>query len=147
MKIEKYLPNIDGITFSGGEPFAQSKELAKLLNLLPSNLDKMLFTGFYSYELNATQLECFYLFDLVVEGRFEKEKMGNFLWRGSSNQIISSPTQKYNAILDDIQNTKSAGLDIKIDTKDILFYGIPTQNNEIEKIKQVLKKNSTTIKS
>lgn len=140
--IEKYLPKIDGITLSGGEPLVQSDELIHLFNLLPPNLDTMLFTGFYYSELSAIQLKCFKLFDLVIEGRFEKEKMGNLLWRGSSNQIISSPTQKYNTIIDDIYKSKSVGLDIKIDAKDILFYGIPTSNEEIATIKQILEKNS-----
>ena len=140
--IKTYLPKIDGITFSGGEPLVQSDELIKLLNLLPSHLDKMLFSGFKYSELNAIQLACFNLFDLVIEGRFEKEKMGNLLWRGSSNQKIFSPTQKYNTIIDDIYKSKSVGLDIKIDANNILFYGIPTTNEEIATIKQILNKNN-----
>ena len=139
--IKTYISKIDGITFSGGEPLLQSNELIKLLNLLPYDLDKMLFTGFSRREWDKTQLKCFNIFDLVIEGRFEIEKMGDFLWRGSSNQKILTPTKKYNSIIQDMYLSKSVGLDIKIDTEEILFYGIPTKKGEISKIKEFLNKN------
>ena len=120
-----------GITFTGGEPLAQADELFLLLNLI-KNFDKMLFTGYIKSELNEIQLKCYEMFDLVVEGRFDKNKMGNFLWRGSSNQIITSPTSKYQNILKDLSNSKSAGLEVSLIENQIYYYGIPTNNNEIE---------------
>ena len=137
-RIEPFLDKIDGITFSGGEPLFQADELLKLLKRLP-NLDKMLFTGYYYNELNEIQKRCFNKFDLVVEGRFEKEKMGNFLWRGSSNQIFSSPSGKYNDILDKLYKAKSAGIEVVVKENEFIFYGIPTKNNEIEKVKKRLR--------
>jgi len=137
--IKNYLDKIDGITFSGGEPLFQADELLKLLNQLPSNLDKMLFTGYYKNELNDIQIKCYNKFDLVVEGRFEEEKKGNFLYRGSSNQIFSSPTKKYLNILDKLYTLPSAGMEIVVKDKEIIFYGIPTNNNEIDKIREMLK--------
>jgi organic radical activating enzyme len=139
--IMEYLPQIDGITFSGGEPLFQEEELLNLLKKLPKSLDKMLFTGYYKEELNDIQLECYNKFDLVVEGRFEIEKMGNFLWRGSSNQIFTSPTKKYESILKKLYDLPSAGLEIKIKNNEIIFYGIPTNKNEIELIKKQLNLN------
>jgi len=136
--IENYLDKIDGITFSGGEPLFQANELLKLLNKLPSNLDKMLFTGYYRMELNEIQLQCYNKFDLIVEGRFEEEKKENFLYRGSSNQIFSSPTKKYENILDKLYTLPSAGIEVVIKDSELVFYGIPTKNNEIDKIKKVL---------
>ena len=112
-------------------------ELLELLDKIP-HIDKMLFTGYYKDELNDIQLKCFNKFDLVVEGRFEEDKMGDFLWRGSSNQIISSPSKKYLDKLDFFTNAKSAGLEVKIVENEIIYYGIPTNNNEIEKIEYML---------
>jgi len=136
--MKPHLNQIDGITFSGGEPLYQAMELLELLDKIP-HTDKMLFTGYYKDELNDIQLKCFNEFDLVVEGRFEEDKMGDFLWRGSSNQIISSPSNKYLDKLDFFTNAKSAGLEIKVIDKEIIYYGIPTNNNEIEKIEYMLK--------
>jgi len=135
--IKPYLNQIDGITFSGGEPLFQANELLELLEKL-EKIDTMLFTGYYYNELNEIQKRCFDKFDLVVEGRFEKEKMGNFLWRGSSNQIFSSPTGRYTDILDKLYKSKSAGIEIAVKENEVVFYGIPTKNNEIEKIKRNL---------
>ena len=135
LEIEPFLEKIDGITFSGGELLFQANELLKLLKKLPKNLDKMLFTGYYKNELDSIQLECFNKFDLVVEGRFEKEKMGNFLFRGSSNQIFSSPSGKYESILDKLYTLPSAGIEVVVKDNEFIFYGIPTKNQEITKIK------------
>lgn len=140
-KIEPLLNQIDGITFSGGEPLYQPKELLALLKKLPKELDKMLFTGYKKEELSPIQLECYNMFDLVVEDRFDISKMGNFLWRGSSNQKISSPTKKYDKkTIKSIHKAKSAGIEIKVIDNELIFYGIPTKNNEIEKIKTLVKK-------
>jgi anaerobic ribonucleoside-triphosphate reductase activating protein len=140
--MKPYLNQVDGITFSGGEPLYQAMELLELLDKIP-DIDKMLFTGYYKDELNDIQLKCFNEFDLVVEGRFEEDKMGDFLWRGSSNQIISSPSNKYLDQLDFFTNAKSAGLEVKIVENEIIYYGIPTKNNEIEKIEKFLENSSS----
>ncbi len=136
-EIEK---DIDGITFSGGEPLYQASKLYTFLSKLPKGLDKMLFTGYYDYELNKIQNKCYKMFDLVIEGRFEKEKMGNFLWRGSSNQIISSPTKKYLNQLEFLHSSKSQGLNISIKNNEMYFYGIPTKKDEIKIIKKKMEK-------
>jgi anaerobic ribonucleoside-triphosphate reductase activating protein len=138
-QVNKFVPQIDGITFSGGEPLAQSESIIDFLTFFPNEIDKMLFTGYNYNELNELQLNCFNQFDLVIEGRFELKKMGDYLWRGSSNQIFISPTHKYNSIIEDLYLANSAGLDIKVNKKLIHFYGIPTHNDEIEKVRKKLK--------
>lgn len=132
---------IDGITFSGGEPLAQATDLFQLLDLLPKELDKMLFTGYKFEELNYIQKKTYEKFDLVVDGRFQMDKTGNFLWRGSSNQEFNSPTFKYNSILKDLKSSKSLGLSIKVIDETLYFYGIPTKKDEISILKEKLVKN------
>ncbi len=140
-ELDDKLPKVDGLTLSGGEPLWQSVSLLEFLDLVPRSLDKMLFTGYNVSELNSTKLECYNRFDLVISGRFQQSKMGNYLWRGSANQTIVSPTGKYNAILDDIMKSKSVGLDIKVKHKEMFFYGVPTKNNEIGFINSRFKMN------
>jgi len=137
-QIKKILPQIDGITFSGGEPLSQSYHILDFLSYLPNDIDKMLFTGFNFSELKNEQIKCFNKFDLVVEGRFDINKMGKYLWRGSSNQKFISPTQKYNPIIEDLYKADSEGLNIKVNNKQIHFYGIPTHNDEIDKVRKKL---------
>jgi len=145
-EIEPFLENIDGITLSGGEPLFQANELLNFLNKLPKNLDKMLFTGYYKNELDEVQLKCFNKFDLVVEGRFEREKQGNFLYRGSSNQIFSSPTGKYLDILEKLYILPSAGIEVVVKDNEFVFYGIPTNSNEIEVLKKMLNFKGVLVK-
>ena len=124
----------NGITFSGGEPLWQSENILKLLHLLPNTLDKMLFTGFRMNELNKNQIKCVKLIDILVDGRFEIDKKGDYLWRGSSNQQFYSPTGKYNKHdLKNISSSKSKGLEVKVVKNNLYFYGVPP-GNEINKI-------------
>jgi anaerobic ribonucleoside-triphosphate reductase activating protein len=130
-----------GITFSGGEPLFQPEGLIELLTLLPTGTDKMLFTGYEPEELNEVQKKCYSHFDLAVTGRFENDKRGSFLWRGSLNKKFYSPTGKYSKeYLKVLYNKESAGLEITVTDGNLLFYGIPTQNDEIDKVMNKLKK-------
>ena len=124
--IEPLLGNIDGVTFSGGEPLYQAKAMAALMDRLPSDLDKMLFTGYSLHELSRTQWEVGKQMDLVVVGRFIEVLHGNHLWRGSSNQQLISPSGKYpTEQLDAWMQEPSAGLQIHTESGVMHFYGIP----------------------
>jgi len=82
---------IDGVTFTGGEPFAQAGSLALLAEqLLRQNLSLMAFTGYEIEELtSAEQVRLLACLDVLVTGRFVKElKTDGLLWRGSSNQRV-----------------------------------------------------------
>lgn len=140
-KIKNVLPDIDGITFTGGDPLWQSKSLNLFIDTFLQQYDLMLFTGYNDFELNKDQLKCYYQFDLVVEGRFEMNNMGSYLWRGSANQKFVSPTGKYDPILNELMEVDSVGLKVKVEQNKMYFYGIPTQKNEILKIKTHLLKN------
>ncbi len=145
-ELDDILPEVDGLTFSGGEPLWQSVSLLEFLDLVPRDLDKMLFTGYDVGELNTNKLKCYEQFDLVISGRFQQNKMGNYLWRGSSNQKYFSPTGKYNSIIKDLYSTESVGLDIKVKSKELFYYGIPTSNNEIEIINNAFNMNGISTK-
>jgi len=82
---------IDGVTFTGGEPFAQAEVLAELAERLrPHDLSLMAFTGYELEELTGHhQQRLLGLLDIVVTGRFIREmKADGLLWRGSSNQKV-----------------------------------------------------------
>jgi anaerobic ribonucleoside-triphosphate reductase activating protein len=89
---------IDGITFSGGEPFAQASacaELAKLLKQNRSDLNIVAYSGYYHAELltMATKIpaikEFLQLTDILIDGPYDATKNDPTLpFRGSSNQNI-----------------------------------------------------------
>lgn len=85
-------PMIDGITLSGGDPFEQAEScsiLASRAKVLGYNV--VAYTG-YTYEIllkNKKHLQLLQYVDILIDGRFEIEKMDLTLaFRGSSNQRI-----------------------------------------------------------
>lgn len=145
--VNQYLNQLDGITISGGEPLWQADGLMLFLETIPRSLDKMVFTGYRYDELNNSQLRCLSYFDLVVDGRFNQDKKGDFLWRGSSNQNFYSPTNKYSN--DDIQmftDKSSAGIQIIVNKNSMYFYGIPI-GSELDHINTKLQDNQILLGS
>ncbi len=89
-------PLLDGVTFSGGEPFSQAKAFAVLGKKLKDlGLNIMTYTG-YTYESllkesneNNGWESLLDITDILVDGRFEIEKKNLLLpFRGSENQRI-----------------------------------------------------------
>lgn len=97
-KIKKEIPIIQGVTFSGGEPFDQANELYKLAIKCKSiGLNVLCYTG-YTYE----QLQQLFLMrsmkftnmknllmniDVLIDGKFEIDnKLNTKKYRGSANQ-------------------------------------------------------------
>lgn len=89
-------PLLDGVTFSGGEPFSQAKAFARLGHRLKElGMNIMTYTGYsYEYLLEESNLsngwkELLDVSDILVDGRFEIEKKNLLLpFRGSENQRI-----------------------------------------------------------
>jgi len=85
-----------GVTFSGGEPFCQSKPLAELATEIHAKgLDVISYTG-YTYEqlINGANDENGWLdllnnIDYLIDGRFVLAKKSLLIkYRGSTNQRI-----------------------------------------------------------
>lgn len=90
-------PLLDGVTFSGGEPFCQTKPLVFLAQQIRelNGLDIVSYTGYtfeylteHSNEENG-YLKLLSLCDYLVDGKFEQDKKSYELrFRGSTNQRI-----------------------------------------------------------
>ena len=86
-------PLLDGVTFSGGEPFCQCEELAELGEMIKTlGLNILTYTGYdFEYLLNHRNEsgieKLLSVSDYVMDGKFEKDKKSyNLRFRGSSNQ-------------------------------------------------------------
>lgn len=88
-------PIITGITFSGGDPFEMAEEFAYMAKEFKvQGLNIWSYTG-YTFEEIIANLdkrdgfrELINNIDVLVDGRFEEDKTGEFRYRGSSNQRI-----------------------------------------------------------
>ena len=86
-KSKKFL---DGITLSGGEPFAQHDACVELLKLLP-NVNVWVYTGYEYEDIQHTELAK--LTDVLVVGRFVEALKCDGKFFGSSNQQIIRRTK------------------------------------------------------
>lgn len=86
-------PLTDGVTLSGGEPFAQPEECAALVRLVrEKGLNVWAYSGWTFEELlrgTPAQKELLGLCDVLVDGPFLlAERSLNLKWRGSTNQRV-----------------------------------------------------------
>ena len=94
---------IRGITFSGGEPFLQAVDLAKIAHEAREiGWDVVTYTGFTYEELielsknDAGIKELLSLTDILIDGKFiQKLKSIKLHFRGSSNQRLIDMSQTY----------------------------------------------------
>ena len=89
-------PFLDGVTFSGGDPFQQADKFAYLAKKLhEANINIWAYTGYTFEELMKLAQTNPYIkqminnVDVIVDGRFMKDKMSeNLKYCGSSNQRV-----------------------------------------------------------
>jgi len=109
---------LDGVTFSGGEPFLQADELSKLAKLIKENtsLDLQIFSGFTKEELNDnSHIKLLKYTDILVAGRFDSRKANN-------NQIVYLLNDNIN-----VWKFNNSDVEIEInDDMDIKITGYPT---------------------
>ena len=102
-------PEIEGVTYTGGEPFEQAEGLYSLSTLLKDKgLSIMSYTG-YTYKELSNSDDKFKIFllsclDILIDGRYECGKSAPLLWRGSGNQkvyFLSSLYRYYEELVDE----------------------------------------------
>lgn len=89
-------PLLDGVTFSGGEPFLQAKALYELAKLVKEKkLNIYVYSGFTFEQLVAGAneengwRELLEIADFLIDGKFEEDKKHyTLLFKGSENQRI-----------------------------------------------------------
>ena len=89
---------IEGVTFTGGEPFAQARALTALAERVhTAGLSVFVFTGYDLDELSRPEhLALLAVTDVVVAGRYvEAERASGLPWRGSANQRVHFLTDRY----------------------------------------------------
>ncbi|MFG2986646.1 4Fe-4S single cluster domain-containing protein [Streptomyces sp. NPDC048258] len=124
------LPDIEGVTLSGGEPFSQAAELASLLDAVRArrpDFSAMAYSGFRYEALRRGGRGRHALLrrlDLLVDGPYVASRQHGLRWRGSSNQRIIALTGRY-AHLGTEPDT-SAGVELSVEADGSLSWaGVP----------------------
>ncbi len=91
-------PDIEGVTFLGGEPFEQPEALMFLArNIKQKGLSIVCFTGYKIEYLQKKYKNILSEIDLLIDGEFiEEEKDFSRPWVGSKNQKYYFLTDRYN---------------------------------------------------
>ncbi len=92
-QVFQQIPELDGISFSGGEPFAQAVALAQLaLRVQEAGKTVLCWSGYRLEQLQSGKVkgstEFLSHIDLLIDGLFMPEKVGNGVLRGSENQQL-----------------------------------------------------------
>ncbi|MFF5077412.1 4Fe-4S single cluster domain-containing protein [Actinoplanes sp. NPDC000266] len=120
----------DGLTISGGEPFAQADAVAELVAAVRArrDLSVMSYTGYTLEHLRAHgtpgQHRLLAQLDLLVDGPFLAHRQAALRWRGSANQRLHFLTGRHAALRGDAD--LSAGLQIEVAADEtVRWLGVP----------------------
>ena len=124
-------PTVDGVTFSGGEPFAQSAALAELGERLRGarpSISLMAFSGYTLERLTASgnhdHHRLLRTLDILVDGPYIQRRHASLRWRGSTNQRLLALSARHPP--EELAPDESAGVEIEIRPDGAIgFAGVP----------------------
>jgi anaerobic ribonucleoside-triphosphate reductase activating protein len=122
-------PDVEGVTFSGGEPMAQAGALAALIDRLRVGRDwsSMAYSGYTLRHLRrhgtADQHALLDRLDILVDGPYVRARHADLLWRGSANQRVHLLSDRHPRLPAD----RSAGIEVEVDpgSGELALAGVP----------------------
>lgn len=126
---------LEGVTFSGGEPFSVAPGLAATAAILKrrANLSVVTYTG-YRYADLVRQAKpgsraLLAVTDLLIDGPYVPELACDLLWRGSANQRLHFLSDRYRPLASRIVGARGGPLELIVNTdRTITIVGIPPIN-------------------
>lgn len=122
-------PDIEGLTLTGGEPFAQAAALVKLIQQIRQSKDLgiIVYSGYTLKKLQqqpelATLLQ---YIDLLIDGPYVASLNDGGSLRGSSNQQIHPITERYTTIINDYYGQPKRPVEIHLTKEDVMLVGVP----------------------
>lgn len=151
------VPDIVGLTVSGGEPMLQAQALSELFTELRFNLSKrsqkqttatefsiVCYTGFTLEELQAKSDPAIdrvlAAIDVSIDGQYIPELNDNRGWRGSTNQRVHFLTSRLKGEASAFVN-RPRDVEIHLRTDSALMVGVPPRNFS-DKFKQAVESSS-----
>jgi anaerobic ribonucleoside-triphosphate reductase activating protein len=129
-------PAIEGVTFVGGEPFAQAKALAQLgMRLQAADLSIVTFTGYVYENLCANNRQDWQdllaVTDLLIDGPYRQDLADtNLPWIGSSNQRYHFLSPRYRHLENTLHNIPNR-LEIRVYSNGQIFVNGMATSTEI----------------
>jgi anaerobic ribonucleoside-triphosphate reductase activating protein len=141
---------MDGVTFSGGEPFAQARALSSLVDQVRNSNNEfstMSFTG-YTFEALARgtpdQRALLERLDLLVDGPYVASLHTDLRWRASRNQRIIALTRRHERLLSELED-RSAGIEIQQGPEGLRWIGVPPNPGFRQQFEQALRERGVDL--
>jgi anaerobic ribonucleoside-triphosphate reductase activating protein len=130
------VPEVEGITLSGGEPFAQASALAALIRQVRIKRDMgvMVYTGYTLAEIQrraAGDNGVAHLLanvDLLIDGRYQAKLDDGGRWRGSSNQVAHCLTPRYREAVSAEFGQPGRRIELHLQQKGVMLAGVPGED-------------------
>lgn len=125
------LPDIDGVTFSGGEPLSQAGALVRLVDRIRARRDLsfMAYTGHtlegLARHATAEQRELLRRLDILVDGPYVATRHTDLIWRGSDNQRVLLLSRRHRDLLGAGLLRRGTWLEFETTPETLMWMGIP----------------------
>lgn len=149
--LSSYLPLIDGITISGGEPFDQFEALLAIVVQLrkKTKVDILVYTGYSVEDITEQLMQIKPYIDVLISDPFQRQSSQTLRLRGSDNQRLhcfsSQAIEKF-AYYQQAVTTEDKVLDVMFDAEGVVWFaGIPRRDDFV-KLQTLLKQQGHQIK-
>ena len=151
MGLSSYLPLVDGITISGGEPFDQFDALLAIVSQLreKTKVDILVYTGYSIEDINDQLQQIKPYIDVLISDPFQRQSSQTLRLRGSDNQRLhcfTSQAKEKFAYYQQTVTTEDKVLDVMFDAEGVIWFaGIPRRDDFI-KLETLLKRQGHQLK-
>ncbi len=129
------IEGIEGVTISGGEPFAQAENLANLVQQLKEqrNLGIIIYSGYRLSQLKkmaqdsvgVARLLC--ATDVLIDGLYVNKLNKNAGFKGSENQVVHLLTHRYKDYIHLYRSDQARKVELHVELNEEMLVGIPSK--------------------
>lgn len=138
IELSSYLPLVDGVTISGGEPFDQFEALLAIVVQLreKTKVDILVYTGYGIEDITDQLQQIKHYIDVLISDPFQRQSSQTLRLRGSDNQRLhcftSQAIEKFTYYQRTL-TTEDKVLDVMFDAEGVIWFaGIPRRDDFVK---------------
>lgn len=117
---------VEGVTFTGGEPFEQADALAAAAAMFRARgLSVMSYSGYTLAEIvSLGRRSLLEQLDILVDGEYDEQQKVHRLWRSSANQTVHFLTSRYESLRHEAE-LPMYEMEVVLEGKHVVMTGFP----------------------